>query len=275
MSDGQNKGLGGSTEVLEDFAFEEDENEVIYEDYGKELDDGFDLEDEELENDKDLEPELRDGDNKECLQAMQYDRAFVLNGPVVKVYKNSDENEIANQQRLKYLMHLPVIKDNKGQIIEPRNITLHNNESSMLFLDSKNNNRVISYDLEKGQIADEFHTEEALGELGVDQVVNEMKNGQTTASRVFQGMNQRNMFTLDPRLNTADRIATSRPYKTDPMFACMATSEGGQLALGSYDGKIRLYKQVGQDAKTLLPGLGDHIIHLEVSRDGCWVLATT
>ena len=76
MSDGQNKGLGGSSEALEDFAFEEDENEVIYEDYGKELDDGFDLDDEELENDNDLEPELRDGDNKECLQAMQYDRAL-------------------------------------------------------------------------------------------------------------------------------------------------------------------------------------------------------
>ena len=132
------------------------------------MDSGFELDDEELENDKDLEPELRDGDNKECMQAMQYDRAFVLNGPVVKVYKNSEDNEIATQQRLKYLMHLPVIKDDKGQILEPRNMTLHNNESSMLFLDSKNPNRVINYDLEKGQIADEFNTEDTLGDLGVD-----------------------------------------------------------------------------------------------------------
>ena len=50
---------------------------------------------------------------------------------------------------------------------------------------------------------------------------------------------------------------------------------GGSLALGSFDGKIRLYKQVGQDAKTLLPGLGDAINFIEVSRDGNWVLATT
>ena len=64
-------------------------------------------------------------------------------------------------------------------------MTLHNNESSMLFLDSKNPNRVINYDLEKGQIADEFNTEDTLGDLGVDQVVNELKNGQTTASRLF------------------------------------------------------------------------------------------
>ena len=81
---------------------------------------------------------------------MQYDRAFVLNGPVVKVYKNSDDNEIENQQRLQYLMHLPVIKDKKGDIIEPKNLTLHNNESSILFLDAKDKNMVYNYDLEKG-----------------------------------------------------------------------------------------------------------------------------
>ena len=219
---------------------------------------------------------MRDGDNKECLQAMQYDRAFVLNGPVVKVYKNSDDDEVENQQRLKYLMHLPLVRDEKtGEVIEPRNLTLHNGESSLLFLDGKNKNRVINYDLEKGQIADEYHTKDALGDLGLDQVVNEAKNGQTTAAQLFQGMNRRNMFTIDPRLNTADRIAIQRPYKSDPMLSCMATSMAGSLALGSFDGKIRLYKQVGQDAKTLLPGLGDAIAAIEVSRDGNWVLATT
>ena len=50
------------------------------------------------------------------------------------------------------------------------------------------------------------------------------------------------MSTFDPRLNTADKIASSRPYKTDPMFSCVATSESGKLAVGSFDGKIRLYK---------------------------------
>ena len=59
------------------------------------------------------------------------------------------------------------------------------------------------------------------------------------------------------------------------MFSTLATSMSGSLALGSFDGKIRLYKEVGQDAKTLLPGLGDPIKSVEVSRDGLWVLATT
>ena len=53
------------------------------------------------------------------------------------------------------------------------------------------------------------------------------------------------MFTIDPRISTQSKIASERPYKTDPMFCTMATSLQGSLALGSIDGKIRLYKQVG------------------------------
>lgn len=45
--------------------------------------------------------------------------------------------------------------------------------------------------------------------------------------------------------------------------------------IGSLDGAIRLYQQVGKDAKTLLPGLQDPITSLEVSRDSNWILATT
>ena len=82
------------------------------------------------------------------------------------------------------------------------------------------------------------------------------------------------MFTIDPRI-AKDKVAKERPYKTDPMFCSMGSSMQGGLALGSFDGKIRLYSEVGKDAKTLLPGLGDPIRSVEVSRDGQWVLATT
>ena len=43
--------------------------------------------------DDDLEPEFRDGDNKECLQALAYDRAFVVSGPVVKIFKNGEDED--------------------------------------------------------------------------------------------------------------------------------------------------------------------------------------
>lgn len=53
------------------------------------------------------------------------------------------------------------------------------------------------------------------------------------------------MFTIDPRVNSDSRIASERPYKTNPMFSTIGTSMAGALALGSFDGKIRLYKEVG------------------------------
>ena len=42
---------------------------------------------------------------------MAYDRAFVVNGPVIKVYKNSEDDDVNDYSRLKYLMHLPIIRD--------------------------------------------------------------------------------------------------------------------------------------------------------------------
>lgn len=55
----------------------------------------------------------------------------------------------------------------------------------------------------------------------------------------------------------------------------MATTIAGGLAIGSLNGEIRLYKQVGQNAKTLLPGLGEPIRALDMSVDGKWIVATT
>ena len=112
---------------------------------------------EESRIDEDLEPEFRDGKNKECLQAMSYDRAFVVSGPVVKVYKNSEDEDLADQQRLKYLMHCPVMKDERGDILEPTNLMLHSNESSLMFIDKNDRNRLINFDLEKGQISEDIH----------------------------------------------------------------------------------------------------------------------
>jgi hypothetical protein len=141
----------------------------------------------------------------------------------------------------------------------------------MLFLDKLDKNRLINFDLEKGKVVEEYDVTGKCNE-GIKQLTTEFKNG---ASQLFQGVSRQNMFTIDPRLNTKTRIATDRPYKTDYMFSTIGTSLAGGIAIGSDKGEIRLYKQVGQDAKTMLPGMGDPITAIEVSRDGQWVLATT
>lgn len=55
----------------------------------------------------------------------------------------------------------------------------------------------------------------------------------------------------------------------------MTTTTAGAFAIGGTDGKIRLYKKGAKDANTILPGLSDPILYLEVTKDSKWILATT
>ena len=58
----------------------------------------------------------------------------------------------------------------------------------------------------------------------------------------------------------------------------MAVNAGeGCIAVGSNDGQVRMYsdKNVGQIAKTAIPGLGLPITAIDATYDGAWVLATT
>ena len=125
--------------------------------YANAFDDDSD-ENEASRLDEDLDPEFRDGSNQETLQAFSYDRAFVMNGPIVKVYKNSEEID-EHQHKLKYIMHMDPIKDAQtGRLFEPSNLMLHNNESSMLFIDKHDRNCVVNFDLEKGKVVEKYDT---------------------------------------------------------------------------------------------------------------------
>lgn len=88
----------------------------------------------------------------------------------------------------------------------------------------------------------------------------EYKNSQRTGNSTFVGVGEKGLFLMDPRLNKEEIGTMEKIYKTNPKFNTVATNLAGGLVLGSTNGEIRLYKQVGQNAKTLLPGLGGKII---------------
>ena len=46
-------------------------------------------------------------------------------------------------------MHLPVLKDMKGNALEPENLLLHNQEYGLMFND-KGTKKLYNFDLEKG-----------------------------------------------------------------------------------------------------------------------------
>jgi hypothetical protein len=67
-----------------------------------------------------------------------------------------------------------------------------------------------------------------------------------------------------------------KDYSRGTNFTCMATSGDGYVAVGSRDGRIRLYSSSTlTQARTSIPGLGKPITAVDVTYDGRWVLATT
>jgi hypothetical protein len=58
------------------------------------------------------------------------------------------------------------------------------------------------------------------------------------------------------------------------LFNTIAPGNNGSFAVGSANGDIRLFKVMGQIAKTYLPGFGEPIKSIEISKDQKWLLAT-
>ena len=210
-------------------------------------------------------------DNSESLQAQSYDRTFIVSGPVVKVYKEAENNAGHN---LAFDMSFP-IKTEEGEVIRPCNIMLHHNESQMIFCDSHDQSKMFNFDMERGKIVEEFVADSQKEISSMRHITNKFKNAQSTSEQTFVGINDRAIFTIDPRINKKEKAAESKVYKTNPQFSQISTTFEGGLAIGSLSGEIRLYKQVGQNAKTLLPGLGDPIKAVDMSVDGNWIVATT
>ncbi len=81
------------------------------------------------------------------------------------------------------------------------------------------------------------------------------------------------MHQIDPRVGD-NSIVLSKTYKTDVLFNSIASNANGGFVVGSANGDIRLYKKMGQIAKTRLSGLGEPIKAIDVSLDQNWILAT-
>merc|ERR1712070_1174835 len=131
-------------------------------------------------------------------------------------------------------------------------------------------------DLEAGKIVESFSAADPNDKNSkLRHLTNVTKNAQGSGDQSIVAVNEKAMYTLDPRVNNKIKAVRQKLYKTNPEFNHVATTMAGGLAVGSLDGQIRLYKEVGQNAKTLLPGLGDPIRSLDMSIDAKWIVATT
>jgi hypothetical protein len=144
-------------------------------------------------------------------------------------------------------------------------------DTNMILLDSKNPNSAFRFDLGKGKVVEEWTAENF---KKIEAITQEKKYDQMTDNQVILGVNNNNLFQMDARINKKDKVVSTKSYKTNPKMHCVVSTDFGGIAVGSDNGEIRLYNQVGKNAKTLLPCFGDQIKSIDVTADGKFLLAT-
>lgn len=185
------------------------------------------------------------------------DRTFVIRGNKIGVFKNTDRN-------LKYSTTI----DNLD--IDPSRIMLHEQDRALVIQSQDSSSILYRMDLETGKIVEEWETGREIKDFNPIS-----KFAQTTAETNLYGVASQSMFRIDPRINGGGVDSSAElAYKSKVGFTDIATTAAGYLVVGNNRGELRLYDELGKRARTLLPGLGEPFVGLDVSSDGKYVLAT-
>ncbi|KAL6753084.1 VID27 cytoplasmic protein-domain-containing protein [Haematococcus lacustris] len=166
----------------------------------------------------------------------------------------------------------------------PPKVLLAQSERKMNLLTPDNPNKLMHADIETGKVVSTWSFKKDGVEINMKDIVHDDKAGQLDDRSTFLGLDNNRLCKWDLRdpngvVNTTPVVQYcpgGKDYSRGTNFQCMATSGDGFVAVGSKDGKVRLYdgKKMTQ-AKTAIPGLGAPITAIDVTHDGKWVLATT
>ncbi|CAO1634819.1 unnamed protein product [Sympodiomycopsis kandeliae] len=204
--------------------------------------------------------------NSQLAVGYKFDRSFVVRGNRIGVFKHTEDDQ------LEFATTINNIQTPKGRDFNPRKVMLHEQDSTMVMMDPSNQHSLFKMDLEYGKIVDEWQVHE---NVSVDNVVPNSKYAQTTAEQTMIGHSHNGIFRIDPRLSGTKMVDSQfKQYATKNDFSGAATDERGRLAIASSKGDIRLFDQIGKNAKTALPALGDPIVGVDVTADGRYVVAT-
>jgi len=203
-------------------------------------------------------------DNSEMVQAHSYDRTFVARGDGFGIYGTNENGDI------NYYDDIPIINEYCDK--PAQNMILHENENKMLFIDPSEKSKIQCFDFEKAKVVDEW---QAQGVKEFQSFYGETKNAQSTPSNNVIACSEKGMYTLDPRVNKSNKSVQQKVYSGNYLFNKISATLDGKIAVASKNGEIRMYTKLGQNAKTMLPGMGESIVGLDLSKDGSWILATT
>lgn len=209
-------------------------------------------------------PEYKN-DIKDFVQCVTTQRAFINRSDIINVYKY-DENE----QNFIYLDNLPELSYNSRDVA-PSKIQLQEQDSKLTFIDDNQNDKIFYYDVEKSKIINAFEPNKNTPIKDFS-----LQGGKTahyaTDSSIL-GVSENEIYRIDPR--SKKPVVQSKSYKMDTGFAKIIGVRDNNLAIGSSNGDIRLYNDVGSNARNLIPSmLGDPVLHMDSSKDGSLLLLT-
>jgi len=204
--------------------------------------------------------------NDDLSVGMASNRTFVIRGSKIGVFRHNRDDE------LEYMTKIPAITDLHGKSFTPARSMLHEQDAKMLFLNSEETDKVYCMDIERGKVVEEWGANESQAIRSLAPVE---KYAQRTTDQMVLGVSHNALFSLDPRLPDQNKIAECKSYVQNPKMQVIATNQDGQVATGSITGEIRLFNDISKRAKTLLPGLGDPLVGIDVTADGKHLLATT
>ena len=224
----------------------------------------YDQEDAEMLLSIEAETGEKDGERLELGLKQRVDMREIaefsqLGQSLVLVHNNSGLSVLSDQ--LTSTLSLPQVNSITGQKVNPHCLLAANDNIHFL---SRSTVHVLN--LERGKVVQEWTS----SDLPIDKICFEDKS----AGNMLIGVNSKAIFALDPRLSKG-KIAAIKTYAGKQAFSAVTSVPSGGVCAGTKKGEIKLFKQVGQIAKTSFPGLGEAVTSVDVTDDGKWVLGTT
>jgi len=166
---------------------------------------------------------------------------------------------------------------------------LHEADTSLLMLNDIDPRKIFKMDLTRGQVVEEYDTEKF---QAIDLFPEHKFAQRQSANKTFLALNRAGLFAIDPRIGGRNsQILKNRTFQytntKNANLTCGAPTEKGHIVIGTSAGEIRFFSsnslrerspdadvEYKPRAMNTLPGLGDEITAIDVTRDGKWVLAT-
>lgn len=194
--------------------------------------------------------------------------SVVLRGGQVGIFKETTDGKLELGGSVRKI----AAPGRDGKAFNPNKMMLHDQDRSLVLMNPNNANSLYKMDLETGKVVDEWKLTE---NVAINSMTPVDKLAQTTVEQTLLGTSHNALFRIDPRLSGSKLVQTDmKQYTTKNKFSSIVTTGAGNIAVGSEKGEIRLFDALGKNAKTLLPGLGDAIRGIDVTKDGRWVIAT-